>query len=172
MKISNSLKLALALVSLAASFSSASAQDSKEDKKAAQAELITKIIKEQNYLFTAQSVTPTGGRYKQLTTDYFVRVSKDTIMADLPYFGKAYSAPIGSSDGGIHFTSTNFEYELADRKKGGWDISIKTKDIQDAQRFNFTIFDNGSASLQATSNNRQPISFSGYVSERKNKKSH
>jgi hypothetical protein len=78
---------------------------------------------------------------------------------------------IGSSEGGIHFTSTNFEYKVTERKKGGWDIVIKPKDVQAVQEFNFSIFDSGSASLQVNSTNRQPISFNGYVSEKKKKKS-
>ena len=147
------------------------AQESKADKKAAEAALITKIITGQNYLFTAQSVTPMGGRFRQLTTEYTVKVSKDTVISDLPYFGRSYSADIGNSEAGIHFTSTNFEYQITERKKGGWDITIKFKDVKDAQQFSFSVFDSGSASLQVTSTNKQPISFNGYVSEKKNKKS-
>jgi hypothetical protein len=146
------------------------AQDSKADKKAAEAALITKIITEQNYTFTAQSVTPMGGRFRQLTTEYTVKVSKDTVISDLPYFGRAYSADIGSSEGGIRFTSTNFDYQVTERKKGGWDITIKPKDVPDAQQLSFSVFDSGSASLQVTSTNRQPISFNGYVAEKKNNK--
>ena len=112
-----------------------------------------------------------GGRFRQLTTEYTVKVSKDTVISDLPYFGRSYSADIGNSEGGIHFTSTNFEYQITERKKGGWDITIKFKDVKDAQQFSFSVFDSGSASLQVTSTNKQPISFNGYVSEKKNKKS-
>ena len=67
------------------------AQESKADKKAAEAALITKIITGQNYLFTAQSVTPMGGRFRQLTTEYTVKVSKDTVISDLPYFGRSFT---------------------------------------------------------------------------------
>jgi len=147
------------------------AQESKADKKAVEAAVITKIVAEQNYVFTAQSVTPMGGRFRQLTTEYTVKVSKDTVTSDLPYFGRSYTADIGSSEGGIHFTSTSFEYQITERKKGGWDVTIKFKDVKDAQQFNFSIFDSGSTSLQVTSTNKQPISFNGYISEKKTKKS-
>ena len=170
MKATKSLKIASFIIILIACFFNGFAQESKDDKKAAEAAHITKIVTEQNYKFTAQSVTPMGGRFRQLTTDYNVKVSKDTITSDLPYFGRSYSANIGSTEGGINFTATNFEYTITERKKGGWDIIIKPKDVQDVQQFNFTVFDSGSASLQVTSTNRQPISFNGYVSERKNKK--
>lgn len=164
------LKIISIIIILFAYVFNGNAQDSKADKKAAQAALITKIVTEQNYKFTAQSVTPMGGRYRQLTTDYNVKVSKDTVTSDLPYFGRSYSADIGSTEGGIHFTATDFEYQVTERKKGGWDIIIKPKDVKDVQQLSLTVFDSGSASLQVTSTNRQPISFNGYVSERKNKK--
>lgn len=124
---------------------------------------VKKMIDSQQYVFHAQYATPMTGRQRYLTSDYTVYVSKDSIISNLPYFGRAFSAPVNPSDGGIQFTSTSFEYQLTPRKKGGWNVVIQTKDIGVPQRFNLTVFDNGSASLQVTGNNRQPISFSGVV---------
>ena len=106
------------------------------------------------------------GMLKQLSTDYDVKFFGDSIVAYLPYFGRAYSVPYGG-EGGINFTSTQFEYKAKPRKKGGWDISIKPKDTRDVRELNFTISETGSANLQVSSNNRQPISFQGHVVERK-----
>ncbi|MEP7319290.1 MAG: DUF4251 domain-containing protein, partial [Panacibacter sp.] len=96
-----------------------------------------------------------------------LRISKDTIISYLPYFGRAYTAPISPEDGGINFTSTDFEYTTALRKKGGWSIEIKFKDQSQVREMNLTIFDNGRADLFVSSNNRQSISFSGNIRERK-----
>ncbi|MEP7142615.1 MAG: DUF4251 domain-containing protein [Ferruginibacter sp.] len=131
---------------------------------------IKNLIDSQRYVFHAENVTPMSGRQRFLTSDYIVNISKDTIISDLPYFGRAYSAPINSGEGGIKFTSTDFGYEIIPRKKGGWDITIKPKDVPDVQRLTMTIFENGTASLQVTSTNRQPISFNGYVTKLKMKK--
>ena len=123
-------------------------------------------IENKNYDFIVQSVTPTAGSTRQLSPDYDLRVTPDSIISYLPYFGRAYSAPLASSEGGINFTSTKFDYSSVARNKGGWDIMIKPKDAQDVQQLFLTIFSNGSAMLQVTSINRQPISFNGYISER------
>jgi len=123
-------------------------------------------ILDKNYDFLVQSVTPTTGSTRQLSPDYDLRVTPDSIISYLPYFGRAYSAPVGSSDGGINFTSTKFDYTLVNRNKGGWDITIKPRDTPDVQELFLTVFSNGSAILQVTSTNRQPISFNGYISER------
>ena len=128
------------------------------------AEILTKgLVDSQQYIFHAQTVSPMNGRQIFLTTDYTIKVSKDTIMTDLPYFGRAYSAPINPSEGGIRFTSTSFGYKVTPRKKGGWDITIQPKDARDVQQMILTIFDNGKADLRVNSNNRQPISFNGYI---------
>jgi Domain of unknown function (DUF4251) len=130
---------------------------------------IKNLVDSQQYVFYAETVSPMGVRQRNLTSDYTVMVSKDTIISDLPYFGRAYSAPI-NSPGGIVFTSTDFDYKMAVRKNGGWDISIKPRDASGGQQFTLTIFENGVASLNANSNNRQSISFRGYVMERKKRK--
>ena len=127
--------------------------------------LTQRLVDSQQYIFHAQTVSPMNGRQRFLTTDYTIKVSKDTIITDLPYFGRAYSAPINPSDGGIQFTSTSFEYKVTPRKKGGWDITIQPKDARDVQQMILTIFDNGKADLRVNSNNRQPISFNGYITD-------
>ena len=145
------------------SFTVSQAQESKKDKEAA----IKSIVESGNYTFRAQSVTPTGGRFRQLAPEYDMSISKDLIVTHLPYFGRAYSAPISSTQGGIQFTSKDFEYTVKDRKKGGWDILIRPKDASDIQQLFLSITKSGYASLQVTSNNRQPISFNGYITEKK-----
>ena len=120
------------------------------------------------FVFKAQSATPMSGMTRQLTTDYDVRFLGDSVISYLPYFGRAYSAGYGEG-GGIDFTSTKFEYKVIERKKGGWAVSIKPKDVRDVQTMNFSISENGYATLQVNSNNRQPISFYGYIVERKRK---
>jgi len=145
------------------SFTSAAIHAQKLDKAEVQ-----NLINSKNFVFKAQTVLPMTGASRQLTSEYDVRLLGDSIVTYLPYFGRAYSVAYGEP-GGIHFTSTKFDYKTEQRKKGGWDITIKPGDARDIQQLNFTISENGYATLQVTSNNRQPISFNGYVVERKRK---
>lgn len=142
------------------------AQNEKRNKKAEKAAAVKAMIGAQQYIFKPQTANPMRGRTIQLTTEYTVKVSKDTITADLPYFGRAFTAPMDPSKGGIQFSSTQFEYTLENARRG-WQVTIKPKDVGDVQQFFFNIFSNGSATLQVTSTNRTPISFNGYVVERK-----
>src|SRR5689334_12089237 len=88
---------------------------SSAQKPAATGPTVKAMIDSQDYVFQAQNVTPMSGRQRFLTSDYTVSVSRDTVDSDLPYFGRAYSAPINTTDGGIKFVSTDFDYKLQPR---------------------------------------------------------
>lgn len=128
---------------------------------------IKELIDARSYVFKAQTVLPMGGRSRQLTSGYDVKVAKDSIISYLPYFGRAYTAPLDPSKGGIQFKSKDFEYTISNKRKGGWDILIKPKDAGDVRQMSLMISEEGYGSLQVLSNNRQPIIFNGYVTARK-----
>lgn len=123
------------------------------------------MVEAKNYTFKAQQVYPQSGRNLTLTSEYDVAIRPDSVISFLPYFGRAFTAPINPAEGGIKFTSTDFEYTIEKSKKRSWDIFIKPRDASDVQQMNLTIFDNGNATLQVTSLNRQGITFRGYVTE-------
>ncbi|GAC1438813.1 MAG: DUF4251 domain-containing protein [Sediminibacterium sp.] len=143
------------------------AQQTRQERQQAKAASVKKAIQDRRFTFTAQSALPMSGPLRQLTPDYDLRVSGDSVVAYLPYFGRAYAAPVNGSDGGIKFISTQFSYTSTGRKKGGWDIMIRPKDAPDVQQLFLTVLGDGTASLQVTSTNRQPISFNGYVTGKK-----
>ena len=146
------------------------AQKNSEDKSDSKKPAIKNMVDSQHFIFVAQSVTPLRGQFRNLTSLYDVKISKDTMVSYLPYFGRAYIAPLNPSEAGLDFTSTNFSYSASPHKKNGWDVMIKPKDKTDVQQYLFTIYDNGSANLNVTSSSRDPISFNGYIKEETKKK--
>lgn len=124
-------------------------------------------VNEKNFVFTPQTALPMRGRSIHLTSYFDCRISGDSLISNLPYYGRAYSASIDPSQNGLSFVTTNFSYSVKPRKKGGWEVTIKPQDANDVREMDFTIFDNGSASLNVSSNNRESISFNGFVSENK-----
>lgn len=154
-------KILLVIFTILGGMMTSNAQETKDaDMKA--------IIESQNFVFKAKTVYPQSGRTRQLTDEYDLTVTKEKIVSYLPYFGKAYSASIGSNEGGIKFTSTEFEYKKNKTSKN-WEITIKPKDASGVQQLFLTVFDNGTANLRVTSTNRQAISFDGEVVEGKKK---
>ncbi len=147
-----------------------SAQDSKKVRDSVRQEKIKNLVESRVYDFIAQSATPMSGRIRYLNTDYSLELRQDSMAADLPYFGRAYAAPINPAEGGIRFKSSDFQYEIKDARNGGWNIKIKPKDVPDIQQLIMQISANGYATLQVTSTNRQAISFNGYIRERNQRK--
>jgi len=128
---------------------------------------LQQAVESKNFIFKAESVTPQRGSTRHLSPEYEIVVKTDTIISFLPYFGRSYSAPIDPSEGGIKFTSSDFDYVMGKKKKKGWEITVKLKDVSDAQNLYFSIFENGNASVRVVSNQRESISFNGSVQEGK-----
>jgi Domain of unknown function (DUF4251) len=167
MKTNSMLRAAIiSTIFLSMGFNSIFAQDKKQDNQAA----IRDMVESQQYVFKAQFATPMTGQQRTLTSDYDLTVSKSAVTSYLPYFGRAYSAPIDPSQGGIKFTSTKFQYIKKSGKKDDWDITIIPKDASEVQKLYLHISSNGYATLQVMSTNRQSISFNGVIEENKQPK--
>lgn len=130
-------------------------------------EEIIEAVKEREFVFVANRMIPNRGRSFYLNSYYDVVVSADTVVSFLPFFGRAYVAPIHPADGGIRFTTTDFTYTEKEGRNGSRDIDIRPRDENSVQSMFFSIFNNGTASLKVTSLNRTPISFDGYIIPRK-----
>jgi hypothetical protein len=142
---------------------SSTAQSTKEEEKQAQYEQLKALIDSRHYTFNAQSATAVGGKSRQLTSLYTISVSGDSLNVNLPYYGVAYSANPGDTNGGISFSSTSFTYEVLNTKKGDWFIVITPKNEKNASKIQLSITTSGYATVQITSNYRQLISFYGTI---------
>jgi len=141
-------------------------QTTKQAKAAAKATAVKGKIDAQTYTFNAEYALPMHGGQKYLTSDYDLRITKDSVIAYLPYFGRVYmTAPVTPEENGIMFTSTKFSYKVAPKKKGGWIITITPANVKYVAKLMLDVSPNGSASLSATSNYRDEITFTGSMKE-------
>lgn len=117
-----------------------------------------------NFTFNATAANPMTFSSVNLTSLYDLKVNKDTVQAYLPYFGRAYVAPMDPGEGGIKFTSTDFNHTVVEGKRqGSWKVTIKTLDANPDISLYLDVWDNGSAQLIVNDPNRQSISFQGYI---------
>jgi hypothetical protein len=137
------------------------AQGSKDAKK----EEIQNLVESKHFMFVAQSALPLSEGVRILTSPYDVRLKGDTVESYLPYYGRAFSAVIGTTDQGLTFTSTQSDYDQKPAKKGGWTITIKPKGQNIVQNMVFLVSESGSTSLQVNCRDRQAISYNGYIQE-------
>lgn len=143
-----------------------------------------KVIQAQDFIFIATTALPLSsteissvlnklnspdgaGSINLSGSQYDLVIKKDSIVAYLPYYGRSYSASMNPDEAGIKFKSKDFTYVKSNRKKGGWNIVIVPKDVKDNHKLTLYVSESGYATLNVINNNRQPISFNGYISEPK-----
>ena len=145
-------------------------------------ETTIKLVENKNLVFNATQAYPmnsadinkvlsqmpganSGGMISLSGSRYELTIAKDTVVAYLPYFGRAFTPSMNPNESGIKFTSTKYSYATEKKKKGNWVITIKPEDNRDIQTLTLNVTQSGYASLVVTSNNKQSITFNGYLSE-------
>lgn len=169
------MKIKWAIVVMLCCFLSApivAQQQTKKEVKAAAAlqkqKEIDALIDSKNFVFDAEKAIPLGYRFILLDRNsYFVKFTADQVNADLPFFGRAYSAPYGKS-GGINFEGKPENVQV-EKKKKSYIVKATVRGKDDVYNLLFSVFFNGSTSLSVSSNNRASITFDGVIRAPKNK---
>lgn len=170
------MKTTLSFLLLLASFVSFSVRAQEKSKKELKQERelkkqneIKELIDSQNFVFEAQKATPQGGRLLNLDYNtYFLKFKAESATCDLPFFGRGYNIPY-NGDGGIKFEGKPENIKV-ETKKNNTILKATVKGKNDVYDLFFTIFYNGSATLNINSNNRAPISYDGLISAPKEEK--
>lgn len=97
---------------------------------------------------------------------YGFSIKNNELVVVLPYFGRSFNPNYGNPDGNSYrFTSKDFNIEKSQKKKGKWIYKIQPKDVTNVSDIFIEIFKNGKALVSIKSNDRQPISYNGYISK-------
>lgn len=96
---------------------------------------------------------------------YSIEIKKNVLDVVLPYFGRTFNPNYGTTDNSYRFTSKDYTLTKSQSKKGNWVYKIKTNDVKNVSDINIEVFKNGKAMTSIRSNDRQPISYDGYISE-------
>ena len=99
----------------------------------------------------------------------FLKVSKDSVSADLPYYGErqfggGYGAPTGIEFDGI---PDNYRQEF-NAEKQFYTVSFQISDASDRYQVNMNIYPSASSSVTITMTNRFSIRYEGNVSSIEN----
>nr|WP_315027402.1 DUF4251 domain-containing protein [uncultured Chryseobacterium sp.] len=156
-------------------FQSCASQGSLDSK------MVDALVNSQEFTFNAQRANPmnydvinvmnsipnsTASRMLDLNGEYTIDVSKDKLDVVLPYFGRVFNPTYGDTGSNSYrFSSKDFTVNKSQNKKGTWTLKIKPNDVKNVDEINLEIFTNGKASVSMRSNDRQPITYSGYVTK-------
>lgn len=132
----------------------------KDDNKQA----LLALLESKEFVFVPQSAIPQGMRTVQLSSsNNFLKVHPTTMQAQLPYFGRAFSAdPYGGNDG-IEFNTAPTDYKLNKNKKN-YEITATVRAEKDIYKLTLNVGFDSHATLSVSSNKRTSIIYHGTVS--------
>lgn len=140
--------------------------------------LLTSMIEKEEFTFMAEKVNITnqdvintmnslpGGssaRMQNLDYGYDIVFEDKEMTVHLPYFGRTYTASRNSNENGYTFTSKDYSIEKSEGKKGKIILKVKPNDNSKVSAIFIEITSNGKAYVSIDSNDRQPISYIGYI---------
>ena len=146
--------LALVMLSGCATSEERAARAAEQKKKVAAA------LTERKYEIAVDRMYPSRGSAKSVSYGYCVKVRNDSLISDLPYFGRAYSVPYGGGKG-LNFSERIDSYHESLEKNGKRHIEISLKNEEDTYLYRIDVFDNGNSSIDVQARQREPISYSG-----------
>ena len=122
-------------------------------------------VDSKTFTFEARQASAMKGRMIQLDPGYTLEVNAEKVKGDLPFFGRSYQSTPGTTDGGLKFEFSEFNYTAKPRKKGGWDITIEPAEANDIRSIFLTIQKTGNASLRIVSNSKEGMSYNGIIKD-------
>lgn len=148
---------------------------------------IDAMVNSQEFTFYAQRANPTNydvinvmnsmpnapaSRILDLNGNYTVELRNNVVEVVLPYFGRLFTASTfggGNDKNSYRFTSKDFVTTKTQNKKGNWVVRIKPNDVSNVDEMIIEVYKNGKAFVSMRSNDRQPITYDGYVSKNEEK---
>ena len=145
-------------------------------------EKTTTLLQSNEFTFMAKHANPSGyevlnvlnslpnlnaNTILNLDQGYVIEIKKDEIRVDLPYFGRMYTPNFDRDKDSFRFTSKNFTINQTSGRKGSFIYTILPKDQPNITRLILEVFKNGKSYLSISANDRQSISYDGYLTENK-----
>lgn len=143
---------------------------------------VTALVNSHDFSFHAQRANPVnydvinianslpnapGTRIFDLTGgNYSIDIKPNNLEVALPYFGRVFNPTYGNTtQSSYRFTSKDFIVNKSQNKKGSWIVRIKTNDVRTVDEIIIEISKSGRALTSIRSNDRQPISYDGYITK-------
>lgn len=139
---------------------------------------LSQVLQSENFSFVAKRANPTNyavintintipnapsTRILELDNGYGITFKKSEIAVVLPYFGRAYKAPMNADQASYRFVTKDFSLKKSDEKKDRVIYTIVPNDMSNINKIYLEVYSTGSAMVSIDSNDRQPISYDGYI---------
>ena len=151
--------LAVVLTVSACGILSSETREERVAREAKEARMVRQGVETGNFTINIDRMYPLRGTSKTVT-NYSVKVKDGVLYSHLPFIGQAWRVPYGGGHA-LNFDAPIVNYTVTQPRTDGYEIRIYVKTDEDEHLYRLTVFDNGRASLDVQSQNRDRISFSG-----------
>ena len=123
------------------------------------------LIDSRQYRFVAHSAATHVGKV-DLGPGSELKLMKDNLHVDLPYYGRANSSYFQDpTDMSVRINTNNFSYTADSAKKGGWDITLRPKKDGIVYNIVLSVSTDGYCKVKITSSIQDPITYYGILSD-------
>lgn len=151
--------LAAALTVSACGVLSGETREEKVAREAREAQMVVDNLQNADFTIDIDRMYPLRGT-SQHVSNYSVSVKDGVLDSHLPFIGQAWRVPYGGGHA-LNFKADIGSYNVAKTRKDGYEVRIYVKTDEDEHLYLLTVFNNGRASLEVQSGNRDRISYSG-----------
>ena len=130
-------------------------------RKAREARMVNDNLKAGDFRIDIDRMYPLRGGSKHVS-NYSLSLKDGVLNSHLPYIGQAWRVPYGGGHA-LNFSAEIGGYDVVRTRNEGYEVRIYVKTDEDQHVYTLTVFDNGRASLDVQSQNRERISFSGIM---------
>ena len=138
--------------------------ETKENKKAKQTELVKQLIENKSFTFEPINAITRDKIVINLTNYFMVKIEDDQIFAYLPYYAPTDKNVLKIDDSPFYFKNSISKYEL-EEKENHYKLNVETVYNETTYFFSFRILKLGHASVAAANSHRQCIFFKGIITK-------
>ena len=151
--------LAAALLVSACGILGSETREERAAREAREAQLVRQGVEAGGFSIDISRMYPVRGGSKAVSS-YSVTVRDGVLISHLPYIGRAWQVPYGGGHA-LNFDAPIGNYTVLRTGRDGYEVRIFVKTDEDEHLYRITVFENGTASVDVQSKNRERISFSG-----------
>ena len=151
--------LAVVLTVSACGVLSGETREEKAAREAREARMVEDNLQNADFRIDIDRMYPIRGT-SQHVSNYSVTVKDGVLDSHLPFIGQAWRVPYGGGHA-LNFKADIGSYKVVQNRKDGYEVRIYVKTDEDEHLYLLTVFNNGRASLDVQSGNRDRISYSG-----------